>query len=264
MTILDEIVAHKRGEVAARQAAHPVETLLERRPPRLRDFANALREPGVSAICEVKRKSPSAGVLRADLDLVEVAKGYAEHDAAAISVLTDEHFFGGSDEDLRRVRTIAGLPTLRKDFTIDEYQLYESRAIGADAILLIVAILDDETLTRMLAIVEELGLVALVEVHNDEELERALGAGAQIVGVNNRDLKTFNVDLECCLKLRDRIPPDVLAVAESGIHTSEDIARLAAADFDAMLIGEALMTADDPGAKLTELRAGVPLATTNE
>ncbi len=220
-------------------------------PPR--DFAGALRGPGVAAICEIKRRSPSRGTLRAGLDPAAVARDYAQHGAAAISVLTDAEFFGGCDEDLRRVRDAVAVPVLRKDFTIDEYQIHEARRLGADAILLIARILSDEELSRMLGVAAELGLAALVETHDEVEVGRAVAQGARIIGINSRDLDTFEVDLERALRLRSRIPGDCIAVAESGIHTPEDVLRVSAAGFDAMLVGEALMRAEDPGRRLAEL-----------
>ncbi len=253
MNVLDQIVAQKRREVETRRRARPLETLLAAPAPPLRDFAGALRGPGLAAICEIKRRSPSRGTLRAGLDPAAVARDYAQHGAAAISVLTDTEFFGGCDEDLRRARDAVAVPVLRKDFTIDEYQVHEARRLGADAILLIVRILSDAQLVRLGALAEKLGLAALVEAHDETEVRRAVDGGARIVGVNSRDLDTFEVDLQRALRLRPHIPESCLTVAESGIHDRGDVQRLAAAGFDAMLVGEALMRAEEPGRRLAEL-----------
>ena len=253
MDFLQTIVAHKREEVAARKRERPLETLALDTAPPARGFASALRCSGISVIAEIKRRSPSKGALRADLDPLAVARGYESGGAAAISVLTDERFFGGSAADLVAVREVVSLPVLRKDFIIEAWQIHESRAIGADAILLIVRALDDAQLREYLELTRRLGIGALVEVHDEAEIERALSAGAEIVGVNNRDLDTFDVSLETALRLAEQIPPDRLRVAESGIQQRADVIRLQQAGYDAVLVGEALMRSDDPGAKLGEL-----------
>ncbi len=252
MDFLMKIVERKRKEVAERRRTRKLDELKKAPFPPVRDFAAALRKPGISAIAEIKRRSPSKGPLREDLDVVSVARGYTQN-AAALSVLTDHDFFGGSDDDLRVVREVTGLPVLRKDFTIDEYQIHEARLIGADAILLIVRILDDSQLRDYLQLAHELGLSALVEVHDDQELTRAVDCHADIIGVNSRNLDTFEVNLDTALRLRRRIPGDCTAVAESGIHTRDDVGRLEAAGYDAFLVGEALMRAPAPGRKLAEL-----------
>ena len=206
-------------------------------------------------IAEHKRRSPSRGVILETLAPREVGLAYAKAGAAAISVLTEPNSFGGSLDHLREVRAVVDCPVLRKDFIVDSWQVWETAAAGADALLLIVAALDDRTLARLLAETAEAGLEALVEVHDGEELDRALAAGAHIVGVNNRNLKTLAVSLEVSLSLADGIPEDVIAVAESGIRTGSDLARLVRAGCDAFLVGESLMTTGDPGKALAKLMA---------
>jgi len=253
--ILDRIIRWKLEEVAGRKAVCPLETVqagaVLAPPPR--DFAAALEAPGISLIAEIKRASPSKGLLCPNLDAPALARLYEANGAAAISVLTDERFFGGSLEDLRVVRRSVTIPVLRKDFILDPYQVYEARAAGADAVLLIVAALDDAALLELYELACELGMVALVEVHNAPELERALRIGPRIIGVNNRDLSTFEVNLETTAHLRPLIPPGVLLVAESGIHHRADVARLKAAGVDGILVGEALVRATDVGARVKEL-----------
>jgi len=224
-----------------------------------RDFAGALRAGGLSCIAEIKRRSPSAGDLDPDLQADVVAKEYGAGGAACLSVLTDAAHFGGSVADLQQARQASGLPVLRKDFTVQEADVVDARLMGADAVLLIVAALDDDHLARFLARAGALGLAALVEVHDARELGRALDAGARLVGVNQRDLRTFTVDHDRACALAAGIPPDVVAVAESGIRHGEDARRLADAGYDAILVGETLVRADD---KRAELRAliGHPVA----
>jgi indole-3-glycerol phosphate synthase len=258
MTILDTIVRDKRDEVARRRVETP-RAQLERTCASLaaaRDFEGALRPaPGsVALIAEVKKASPSRGVLRADLDPVALAAAYARHGVDAISVLTDATYFRGSLDDLRAVRAAVDVPLLRKDFTLDEYQLWEARAAGADAVLLIVAILDATQVRDLAAAAKGLGLAALVEVHTEAELETALGAGARIIGINNRDLATFETRLETTLGLLPHIPPGPLVVSESGFFTGADVRRVVAAGAHAVLVGEGLVKADDVGAKVRELR----------
>ena len=256
-TVLDRIVAHKREELAAAKAAVPLSELRSRAAgaPAVRDFAAALRGPGVSLIAEVKKASPSRGVLRADFDHLALASQYAAAGASAISVLTDEEHFQGTLGHLASVRQALpdGPPLLRKDFLFEEYQLYEARCHGADALLLITAILETSLLRDLVSQTAALGMAALVEVHDEAEVERALNAGATVIGVNNRDLRTFEVDLATAERLRPLVPPDRTLVAESGIFTREDVLRLEARGIDAVLIGEALVTAPDPGAKVREL-----------
>jgi indole-3-glycerol phosphate synthase len=258
-TILDEIVRWKRGEIARAEAVvslDSVKAAAESAPPP-RDLPAALRAPGVSLIAEVKRASPSKGSLRPDLDPVALSREYEAGGAAAVSVLTDGHFFQGSLDDLRVVRESISLPVLRKDFILDPYQIYQSRAAGADAVLLIVAALDDGELQAFLLLAENLGMATLVEVHNAAELARAFGtdagSGRRIIGVNNRDLRTFEVDLGTTEKLRPLVPPDAILVSESGIHSRGDVERLEAIGADAMLVGEALVRAQDVGTRIREL-----------
>jgi len=258
-TILDEIVAWKRVEVARRVEERPLEDVQQAAvaAPPPRDFVAALRGPGVSLIAEVKRASPSAGPLRPGLDPAELAAEYEAAGAAALSVLTDARYFQGSLDDLRAARTAASLPVLRKDFTLSSYQVYEARAAGADAVLLIVAVLDDEALDGLHRLAQGLGIAALVEVHDEAELRRALAIGPRAVGVNNRDLHTFRVDLDTTARLRARIPREIVLVAESGVRAPADVARLAAIGADAMLVGEALVRAERPGEAARALvRAG--------
>jgi indole-3-glycerol phosphate synthase len=254
-TILDEIIAWKRREIARHRRSLPDDAVQAEAAvaPPARDFAAALRAPGVSLIAEVKRASPSKGLLRPDADAVTLAREYETHGAAAISVLTDGRFFQGSLDDLRAVRQNVNLPVLRKDFILDTYQIYQARAGGADAVLLIVAALDDDKLASFHRLAQALGMAALVEVHDEAELERALAIDPRIVGVNNRNLSTFEVDLETTFRLRPLIPASVVLVAESGVHTHADVTRLSAAGADAVLVGEALVRAQDVGRKVKEL-----------
>jgi len=259
--ILDRIVADKRQELERRRKEEPLAILRERlaQAPPTRSLAQALRGPSLGLIAEVKRASPSRGVLRADLDPQALARTYAGSGAAAISVLTEEQHFQGSLADLIAVRAVLDgrgdprLPLLRKDFLFDAYHLYEARAYGADAVLLIAAVLNPGLLAELLALARTLGLECLVEVHDQQELERALTADAQIIGINNRDLRTFEVNLALSERLRPLIPADRVVVAESGIHSRADMQRLRALGVNAVLIGEALVTAEDAGAKIGEL-----------
>ncbi len=259
MTFLSDILARKRDEVEAARRAVPEAELRARAGDRAapRAFEAALSLPGgpVRVVAEVKRASPSAGAIRAGLDAVAQAKAYAAAGAAAISVLTDGPGFGGSLADLAAVRDAVGVPLLRKDFVVDRYQLLEARAHGADAALLIVAALDAPALSSLLAACGELGLAALVEVHDEAELEAALGTGARIVGVNNRNLRTFAVDLAVSERLLPRLPAGVRGVAESGVRSADDARRLRRAGAVNLLVGEALVRAADPGALLREMTA---------
>jgi indole-3-glycerol phosphate synthase len=255
--ILDEILANKRREVAERRSRR-ARLDLDGLPP-TRGFANRLRQPGVAFIAEFKRRSPSGGLIRPEATPADVARIYAESGAAALSVLTDETYFGGSDADLREARAACQTPVLRKDFVIDSYQVYEARAIGADAVLLIVRALDDADLRNLLQLTRELGMDAVVETHSRGEVERALAAGAEIVGVNNRDLDTLTTDVSLAPRLRELVPSDHVFVAESGISSPDHIRVLADSSVDAVLIGESLLRATDPGARLRELiTAGAP------
>lgn len=253
--LLATIVAATRHVVAGRERARPGHTLKLTRRPRGRAFADALR---VSApprvIAECKRRSPSKGVLRATYHAAAHAAAYARAGAAAISVLTEPTFFDGELEDLATVRRAVDLPLLRKDFILTEYQLYESVDSGADAVLLIVAALDDGALQHLLTRAAALGLAALVEVHDERELDRALQSGAAIVGVNSRDLRTLSMDPAVLERIAAALPAGVTAVAESGIRTNDDLVRLSALGYHAFLVGERLITQPDPGEALEELR----------
>ena len=257
MSILDEIVAHKRQELGRRR--HEVSRgELERRSatrPAPRDFSRALTpEPGgVRLLAEVKKASPSRGVLAESFDPLALAETYAKHGAAALSVLTDEKYFQGSLEFLTAIREGVDVPILRKDFTLDEYQVWEARAAGADAVLLIVSILEAAELRDLREAAAGLGLAALVEAHTASEIDVALAAGARIVGINNRDLKTFETRIETSLELLPLIPRDVIAVSESGFFSGDQVRTVAAAGAHAVLVGEALVRAPDVAAKVREL-----------
>jgi len=254
MNLLDTIVAHKKEEVARLKRSGSLDEHLDREVSQPRDFDGALRKSGLSFICEIKRKSPSRGEIRPDLSPDALGQSYEQGGASAISVLTDERFFGGSIDDVRNMRAAVTLPILRKEFIIDEYQVHESRAIGVDALLLIARILDGAQLADLLAATTECGLAALVEVHSEREIEQSLEAGAVIVGINNRDLDTLKVDLQTGLRLRGYVPDDRVVVAESGVIHRDDAEAVEQARFDGVLIGESLILADDPVAKLSELR----------
>jgi indole-3-glycerol phosphate synthase len=236
MNALEPILATTRADVERRRG-----DALPPREDELRDFAAALRAPGISLIAEHKRRSPSAGAIREDLTLEDVVASYQRGGAAALSVLTENPNFGGSLDDLRRARAASSLPILRKDFIVDPYQLHESLAAGADAILLIVAALEDPHLSALNDLASELGLAVLVEVHDERELHRALAVGAGLIGINNRDLTTLEVDTRRTFELRARVPTGKVVVAESGFSRRADLDELAAAGVDAVLIGEALM-----------------------
>ncbi|HEV8574132.1 MAG TPA: indole-3-glycerol phosphate synthase TrpC [Dehalococcoidia bacterium] len=256
-TKLDQIIADKREELAAAKAALPLADMraLAAEAPQSRGFEAALRQTTSALIAEVKKASPSRGLLRADFNPVALATDYAVAGASAISVLTDAKHFQGSLEDLRAIRQALpdGPPLLRKDFLFDEYQLYEARAAGADAVLLITAILELPLLCDLIALAKAIGMNALVEVHDEADLERAIAADTTIIGINNRDLRTFEVDLTTTEHLAPLAPAGATLVAESGIFKREDILRLQNCGVHAVLIGEALVTAPDPGAKIREL-----------
>lgn len=252
--ILAKIVEHKRAGLDTSAARR---TLLEKRAqarPAARDFRAAITINLPAVIAEVKKASPSKGVFRADFNPVRTARQYEQGGAAAMSVLTDEEFFQGKAEDLIAAREAVSIPVLRKDFTIDETQVLEAAAMGADAILLIAAILEAKRMEQLAQLAHAHKMASLVEVHDDDDLGRALDSGAQIIGVNNRNLHTFEVKLETSLRLAERIPPGIVRVAESGIHFASDVHKLAAAGFSAFLVGEHLMLAGDPSAALRELR----------
>jgi indole-3-glycerol phosphate synthase len=261
MTILDDIIKYKRTEELPKQmqaremAVVRAEAMLTPKP---RDFVAALRAKGrIALIAEVKKASPSKGLLRHNFDPLELAQAYARNGAAAISILTDARYFQGKLEHLTQIRNyqlpITNPPLLRKDFIFHPYQIYEARAAGADAVLLIAAVLNDQELASLLTLTHEVGLTALIEVHDRAELERVLLLKPRLIGVNNRDLRDFSVDLKTCIELRRYVSADICFVAESGIHTAADVARLAQEGIDAILVGEALVKAKDVGAKVRKL-----------
>lgn len=245
--ILTKIVAAKREEVEQRKKSMPLASLEERCARRKAhpDFARALSGDNISIIAEVKKASPSRGVLRPDFDPVELAKTYAQSGASAISVLTEKKYFQGSIDHLVKIRKEVNLPLLRKDFIFDQYQIYESCACGADALLLIVSILSREQLKELLSVSHSLGLSCLVEVHNEKEVETALQSGAGIIGINNRDLDTFTVDINTTRRLRSLIPRERIVVSESGIKSRRDVEKVRGWGVNAVLVGELLVTADD-------------------
>jgi len=253
--ILERMVSARRRALAELKRTTSVATLEERAAvaPPPRDFAAALGRDGLNVIAELKKASPSRGVLRAAYNPAALAPALEQAGAVALSVLTEPDFFQGSLEDLTLARKVSGLPVLRKDFLFDSYQLYEARAAGADAFLLIAAILTGGELRSLITLGQQLGMAALVEVHTAEELERALAAGANVIGVNNRNLKTFEVSLETSLRLIEALPEDCVAVSESGLSRREDLEKLRRAGFDAFLIGEALMQAAEPASVLRAL-----------
>jgi indole-3-glycerol phosphate synthase len=247
--------AKKSADERARRSDSDVERAAASRQPRGTAFVEALRQPGVRVIAECKRRSPSRGVLRTLYDPVAIARSFAAAGAAAISVLTEPAFFDGSLDHLRSVRAAVEVPILRKDFLVTEFQLVEARATGADAVLLIVGALDDSALARLLARAGELGLAALVEAHDQLELDRALGAGATVVGINSRNLRTLEVSTAVFEELAPRLPATVIAVAESGLKAPSDLVRLRQLGYRAFLIGERFMVDRDPGASLATLIA---------
>lgn len=258
MTILDQLAAHARERVAAEKEKNSLDVLQVRcramgrgRGERFRD---ALAKPGLSFICEVKKASPSKGVIAKEFPYLEIARDYERAGADAISCLTEPKWFLGSDRTFTDIRGAVDTPMLRKDFTVDPYQLYQARLLGADCVLLICALLDTKTLERYLTICHDLGLSALVEAHDEGEIASAVSAGAEIIGVNNRNLKDFSVNFDNAARLRDQIPSGVLYVAESGVHRPEDISAVRSMGADGVLIGEALMRARDKGATLAALR----------
>jgi indole-3-glycerol phosphate synthase len=260
--ILDDILARTRSDVASRKAARPLSEIEKTLPVGAteRSLAKALRPAtaapaGITCIAEFKRKSPSAGWIREGASARDIARAYAGAGAAALSVLTDEPFFGGALDDLTTARATVTVPVMRKDFIVDAYQLAEARAAGADAALLIVSALTDAELSALLAVAALYGLETLVEAHDADEAARAVRSGAPIIGINNRDLRTFTMDRELAIRLRPDIPADRIVVAESGIRDAADVARLRAGRIDAMLVGETLMRAPDPSAALGALLA---------
>ncbi len=254
--ILDTIIAHKQKELQIEQEQVPLGTLeskLANLPP-AKDFRSAIAQPGnINLIAEVKKKSPSKGIIREDFEPMQIAETYAENGAAAISVLTDVHFFDGNLEYLSLIRQSVEVPLLRKDFMIDPYHIYQARVAGADAILLIVAVLTPEQLREFMDIAASLSLAFLVEVHTEAELEIALDVGAEIIGINNRDLRTFHTDLATTFRLRESIPAGKVVVSESGIYTRADVESLRETGVNAILVGESLMRSPDIGEQVRKL-----------
>ena len=257
--ILQKILARKREEIAERSARIPLDAMFKRAQdadaPRgfIRALVNRIRDGQAAVIAEIKKASPSKGLLREDFDPAAIAKSYAQHGAACLSVLTDADYFQGSEAFLQQARAACDLPVIRKDFIIDPYQVAEARAIDADCILLIVAALDDASLNTLLAQARELGMDVLMEVHDEDELQRALQTGARLIGINNRNLRTFETSLDTTLKMLDSVPDNRLLVTESGIHTADDVRRMREHGVHAFLVGEAFMRADEPGEKLAAL-----------
>lgn len=255
--ILDTLAESTRKRIEARKLITPLEKL-KRKASLLGmggfEFENALKNDDMAFICEVKKASPSKGIIAERFPYLEIASEYEKAGADAVSVLTEPEYFKGSDDFLHEISKTVSIPLLRKDFTVDEYMIYEARIMGASAVLLICTLLDTDTLKHYIEICDSLGLSALVEAHSADEVESALKAGARIIGVNNRDLKTFEVDIENCMRLRELVPDDITFVAESGIKTAEDIHRLRNAKVNAVLIGETLMRAEDKKAALAALK----------
>jgi indole-3-glycerol phosphate synthase len=264
MSVLTEIVSRKRERLEVSKDHVPLSRIRElaheyRSQAAKHRLGNALQGDGINIIAEFKRRSPSKGLIRGDVDAGSIAKNYQDGGAIAVSVLTEQDYFSGSLNDLREVKSAVALPVLRKDFLFDEYQIYESAACGADAILLIVASLDDEQLKRLRELADnELGMDVLVEVHNELELARALAAGASLIGVNNRNLHTFEVSLETSLNLVLKAPSDAILVSESGLQSARDLALLRDAGYRGFLIGESLMRAESPVTALRDMRRPEP------
>ncbi|MCS6805444.1 MAG: indole-3-glycerol phosphate synthase TrpC [Acidobacteriota bacterium] len=254
-SVLETIISAKQQAVEQAQQQRPLPELMRlvRESPQPRDFKAALLGAGLSVIAEIKKASPSRGVMVENLDVCDVARQYEEAGAAAISVVTEEAFFAGHLQDVQAVKQVVGLPVLRKDFIFDAYQVWESRAAGADAILLIASLFDMPVLRTFILLARRLRMATLVEIRTSDDLKKALDAGADLVGVNARDLNHFVVDLRVPLSLAPLIPPGIVKVAESGIKTAEDLRSIRQAKFDAVLIGETLMRAEHPGGKLREL-----------
>lgn len=258
MNILDQLAEKTRERIAEQKKQISPEKMHELADKKAAEsgvpsFLNALKKPGMSFICEVKKASPSKGLIAPDFPYLQIAKEYEAAGADAISCLTEPHWFLGSDEYLKEITAAVNIPVLRKDFTIDEYMVDQARVFGASAVLLICAILTPDEIKRYKARTEELGMNALIEAHNAEEIRAAISCGAKIIGVNNRNLKDFTVDTENTKRLIDLIPPETVFVSESGIKTASDVAQIAGLGADAVLIGETLMRAEDKKAKLSEL-----------
>lgn len=257
MTILDQLAGHARERAAEAKKTVPLETIRRQAQAMQKgDFAfeNALKNPGISFICECKKASPSKGLIAPDFPYLQIAKDYEAAGADCISVLTEPKWFLGSNEYLKEIADAVSVPCLRKDFTVDEYMIYEAKVLGASAVLLICSVLSEEQIKEYISICNELGLSALIEAHDESEVKTALHAGARIIGVNNRNLKDFSVDTENSARLRSLIPREVLFVSESGVKSAEEVAKLREIGADAVLIGEALMTAPDKRSRIGELR----------
>ena len=253
-SLLEKIVDVKKREVARKKRYISIDDLQMRPLPELRGFSPVFEKNGLSIIAEIKRKSPSAGLIRIDFDPIRIAKIYEMNGGDAVSILTDQTFFGGADHFVSEVKEHITLPILRKEFIVDEYQIFESRSIGSDAILLIVRILTKKELKRFIGITEQMGMSCLVEVHCESELNIALDAGARIIGINNRDLDTLQIDLEMSFRLRDKIPSDVITISESGIKTCFEMEKLKKKGFNGVLIGETLMCSENIGKALRTLK----------
>lgn len=257
MTILDEIANYARVRVKEAEKKLPLNEIKEhaiKLPKEDFEFENALKKPGISFICECKKASPSKGLIASEFPYLDIAREYENAGADCISVLTEPKWFLGKDEYLKEITSEVSIPCLRKDFTVDEYMIYEARLLGARAVLLICSLLSTDTIREYIKICDSLGMSALVEAHNEAEVKSAVTAGARIIGVNNRNLKDFTVDTDNSRRMRELVPPDVLFVSESGVKTADDIKALSEIGADAVLIGEALMRATDKKAKLHELR----------
>lgn len=263
MTILEQLADHARKRVMAEMEENSLDTMRELAMSKssatgdLFAFEQALRKEDMSFICECKKASPSKGLIAPNFPYLEIAKEYEAAGADCISVLTEPKWFLGNDEYLKEIAKAVSIPCLRKDFTVDEYQIYQAKVLGASAVLLICSILTENQMKDYIRICDELGLSALVEVHDEQEVQTAINAGARIIGVNNRNLKDFSVDTNNSRRLRELIPPGILFVSESGVRTAEDVETLRKIGADAVLIGETLMRASDKRAKLAELRGAV-------
>ncbi len=260
MTILDQLADYARQRTEQAKRVLPPEEIRHQAlslPKGDFPFQQALKKPGVSFICECKKASPSKGLIAPNFPYLEIAKEYEAAGADCISVLTEPKWFLGNDEFLKEITEAVSIPCLRKDFTVDEYQIYQAKVLGASAVLLICSILTEDQMKDYIRICDNLGLSALVEVHDEQEVQMALNTGARIIGVNNRNLKDFSVDTDNSRRLRELIPPNVLFVSESGVRTAENVSALREIGADAVLIGETLMRASDKRAKLAELRGAV-------
>lgn len=260
MTILEQLADHARQRTEQAKRVLPPEEIRHQAlslPKGNFSFQQALKKPGVSFICECKKASPSKGLIAPNFPYLEIAKEYEAAGADCISVLTEPKWFLGNDEYLKEIAEAVSIPCLRKDFTVDEYQIYQAKVLGASAVLLICSVLTEDQMKDYIIICDELGLSALVEVHDEQEVQTAINAGARIIGVNNRNLKDFSVDTDNSRRLRELIPPGILFVSESGVRTAEDVETLRKIGADAVLIGETLMRASDKRAKLAELRGAV-------